>query len=224
MGTINPQSINVAALNSKGLKIVSLVVKLFAAFPLLIGLAFLAGAAYSAYGRYNILKHWPSVDAQVTQSRLASHQEIVNGKNGSSTTTVYTPQIEFRYALDGKEYTTPANASYSSNNYADMKQKVDIYAAGTRHAIRYNPANPNDIRYDVAASFDYYMMPVIFGGVGLVAFLIGLGLFLLGRAMGSAKVRCPSCGEKVTGTESTCPLCGAPLIVAPGQDMGMPGS
>jgi Protein of unknown function (DUF3592) len=217
MATVSPQPINLAAVNTKAAKVISLVIKFFALFPLLMGFVFLCIAAYSGYSRFDVLKHWPSVDAVVTQSRLEHHQETMNDKNGSHTTTVYTPQIELRYTLNGKEYTTPARAGYSSSNYAEMKQKVDNYAPGTHHAIRYNPANLNDIRYDVAATFDYFTLPVVMGGAGLVAFLIGLGLFTVGRKIGNVKVRCPSCGAMVSASEGNCPLCGASLFPTPSQ-------
>jgi hypothetical protein len=195
--------------NPQALRVVSVILKLFGVIPLLIGLGFLAGAWFIASHQYTILKKWPTVDAEVARSELRHHQETI-GKNNTRS-TVYQAQIEFRYAVGGKQYTTPAGSNYSTSNYAEMAQKVDTYAPGTHHPIRYNPANPNDICFDAGFTFGFFLVPLIFGGVGLVFTLIGAAVFFAGWAIGKAKVRCPSCGAMVRRTEPSCPLCGAAL-------------
>ena len=198
--------------NPQGLKILSIVLRLFGAIPLLLGLGLLAGAWFTAQRQYTILKKWPTVDAQVARSELTHHQHQF--ANDASSTTVYEAHIDFRYTVDGKQYTSPTGSNYSTSDYASMKHKVDIYAPGTHHPLRYNPDNPNDIRFDAGYTFGFFLTPLILGGAGLIATSIGVVLFLVGWGIGKTKVRCPSCGQSVSGNEPGCPRCGAAIYRA----------
>jgi hypothetical protein len=199
--------------NPQALKIVSLILKLFAALPLLMGLGLLIGAWFTGNRQYTILKKWPTVDAEVARSELTHHQHKF--AHDASSTTVYQAQIDFRYTVGGKEYTSPTGSDYSTSDYAEMRGKVDTYAPGTHHTIRYNPANPNEIRYDAGFTFGFFLAPLIFLGTGLISAGGGAVLFFAGWAVGRAKVRCPSCGAMVRRNEASCPQCGAAL--APGN-------
>jgi hypothetical protein len=196
--------------NPQALKIVSLILKLIGALPLLIGLGLLAGACFFLNRQYTILEKWPSVDAEVARSELTHHQST--SANDASSTTVYEAHIDFRYIVGGKQYTSPTGSDYSTSSYAEMKGKVDTYAPGTHHAIRYNPANPNDIRYDAGFTFGFFLAPLILGVVGLMFTAAGVALFFAGWAIGRAKVLCPSCGAMVRWREQGCPNCGAALL------------
>jgi len=190
-------------------KIISVIIKLFAAIPLLLGLGLLAGAGFTGSRQYTILKKWPTVDAEVARSEL-THRLETFGKD-KRPRTVYQAQMEFRYVVGGKQYIAPAGSTYSTTDYAEMKQKVDTYAPGTHHPVRYNPANPNDIRFDAGYTFDFFLTPLVFGGTSLGFVVIGAALFFVGSAIGKVKVRCPSCGRLFRLTEQSCPNCGVVL-------------
>lgn len=200
MATNDPQTI----------KIVSAILKVVAVLPLLVGIGLLTGAGFTVNRQYTILKKWPTVDAEVARSELTSRQTTF--ANDASPTTVYQAHIEFRYAIGGKPYSTATGSHYSTSDFAEMKQKVDTYAPGTHHVIRYNPSNPNEIRYDAGFTFGFFLAPLILGGVGLMSTVAGAGLFFAGWTIGKAKVRCPSCGEMVRRTEQSCPNCGTALL------------
>ena len=129
---------------------------------------------------------------------------------------MYQAKIDFRYTVGGKQYTTPSSSSLSTSNYAEMKQEVDTYAPGTRHPIRYNPANPNDISYEAGFTFGFFLGPLILGVVGLGFTATGAVLFFIGWAIVKAKVPCPSCGAMVRRTEPSCPNCGTALLQGSG--------
>jgi len=170
-----------------------------------VGLLLLAFGGWVGNRQYTILKHWPAVDALVTKSQVAHHESA----SQNSTTTMYRAEIEFRYMVNGKEYTTASASPYSTSNYAEMKRKVEAYAPGTTHSIRYNPADANDIRFDVGFNFGFFFLPALLGGMGLIFFLVGGGLLI-----GSRKARilvCPSCGQGVEAGHRYCPNCAAPL-------------
>ncbi len=197
-----------AANNPQTVKILSLILKLLGAIPLLLGLGLLVGAGFYFSHQYNILKKWPTVDAEVVRSELASHRS--QSANGGST-RVYQALIDFRYTVDGKTYAASAGSDYSTSSRSEMQQKVDIYAPGTHHPIRYNPANPYDIRYDAGLTFGFFLGPFILAVSGLMASACGVVFFLFGWAVGRAKVRCASCGQPAGLTEPLCPKCGAAL-------------
>jgi len=198
-----------AASNPQALRILSVFLKVFGAIPLLIGLGLLTGAGFMGSHKYAVINKWPTVDAEVTKSELASHQTTF--ANDRTPTTVYEAHIDFRYTVGGKEYTSPTGADYSTSSYASMKQKVDSYPPGTHHLIRYNPANPNDISYDAGYTFGFFAAPLIMGFVGLGFTVVGAALFFGARAIGRAKVACSRCGQMVGRAEATCPNCGAGL-------------
>ena len=125
-----------------------------------IGLGLLTGAYFAGRRQYNILKHWPRVNATVTKS------EVTTGRDRDI--TIYGTEFEFRYAVNDKEYKTPATSSYKTSSYTEMKRQADIFAPGTTHALLYDPADPNEIRYDAGYNFSFFLAPVILGGLGVV--------------------------------------------------------
>lgn len=62
-----------------------------------------------------------------------------------------------------------------------MKRKVDAYASGTRHPIRYNPADPNDMRFDVGYNFSFFFLPGLLGLMGLIFGGLGVGVLFASR-------------------------------------------
>ncbi len=183
--------------------------KLVGGIFLVVGLGLLTPAWFTGNRQYTILKTWPTVEAEVTRSRVTHYQST--SSRSSSSTTMYQAEIEFRYTVGGKPYVTPATTAYSTSSYTEMKHKVDFYAPATRHAIRYNPANPNDIRFDVGYTFGFFLLPVILGGMGLIFGGVGAALLYAGRSATQPKLLCPSCGESVQRGQLFCPNCAAPL-------------
>ncbi len=198
-----------SASNPQGLKIISLILKVLAAFPLLIALGLFAGASYTANRQYNIIEKWPTVDAEVARSELTHHQHQFS--HDASSTTVYEALIDFRYTVDGKQYTSPTGRAYSTSDYAGMKGKVDAYAPGTHHPIRYNPSNPNEIRSDAGFTFGFFLAPFILAVAALMTAGGAAVLFIMGTFVGRGMVACSSCGTMMRATRTICPRCGAPL-------------
>ena len=179
------------------------VLRLVGGIFLPLGLAFLGGAAWSGNRQNTILKTWPKTEAQVTKSQLTKSQD----NDGNWT---YGTALEFRYTVNGKEYNTPSHSSYQTSNYTGMKLQLDAFAPGTTHTILYNPADPNDIRFDAGYTFGFFLVTFAFGLIGLSFSLIGALLLLVSRGR-TAGPTCPSCGRSAGTDASFCPHCGAPL-------------
>jgi hypothetical protein len=169
---------------------------------LVVGLVLLSIAAWTGQSRYTILKSWPEVEAEVVKS------EVVRSRD-SEGNVMFKAAIDFRYTVAGKEYTVPASSSYSSSSHSVMQRKVAAYAPGSRHLIRYNPADPVDMHFDVGYNFSFFLLPLILGGMGVVFSALGAGVLYAVRGM--RELRCPSCGAPVSTGQSFCPSCATPL-------------
>ena len=141
---------------------------IFAAF-LVVGLGLLGGAGYDGYRRYTILKTWPSVEAVVLDSELYRHRNDFVRKSGRT--------VLFGYTVHGEEYKSFVSAPYVSRSYKVQQEFGEKYAPGSRHSIRYNPENPNDIRFEVGYKIRFFFVPVLLGFIGIV--FSGLGLIFM---------------------------------------------
>ncbi len=173
-----------------------------------LGLLFLGIALWTANRQYTIMNTWPTVEAEVTKSQVSHY----TSRSNSGSSIMYQTEVEFRYTIAGKEYTTPSTPGYSTSNYPAMKRIADTYAPGTRHSIQYNPADPNDIRFMTGYSFTFFLVPVVFGGLGLVFAGIGLVILKVAPAATTApSLRCPACGQAIEPGQKFCPNCATPV-------------
>jgi hypothetical protein len=177
-----------------------------------IGLALLAAAGWTGNRQYTILKSWPTVEAEVTRSEVA--RSLSHDSESNRSTYMYKAQIEFRYTLNGKEYLTPSDPGYSTSSYPEMKRLANRFAPGTRHPIKYNPADPNDIRFNAGFSFGFFLLPIILGGMGLVFSLLGIVFLVVSRS--GVSLQCPSCGARVEPGQNFCPNCATALPTSTG--------
>jgi hypothetical protein len=188
---------------------IAIVFKVLGGIFLFFGLICLAGAGWTGYRQYTLLERWPQVDAAVTQCRMNSQPMTYTDTNNQRiTTTEYSLALEFRYTVAGREYTSPASSSLSSDNYNVMRRKADEYAPGTHHPIRYNPDDPKDIRYDVSLNIGFAIFAVILGIFGVIATAVGGAMLRAFR-----RRRCPACGQVVPTGMLNCPHCNTPLPV-----------
>jgi len=153
-------------------------------FVTALGLLLLGWALWKA----NSLKSWPEVEAEVTKcqvsgpSRFSGETLVIPGLTGSHK-TVYFTTVEFRFAAAGKQFT--ASSSDQSDDRGGANKTARGFAPGTRHTIRYNPANPNEIRFNagyfnVVYTVIFFMNPIFFGLFGLG--LAGCGLRVLWKS------------------------------------------
>ncbi len=171
----------------------------------IVGSLLLAAGAWVGHRQYTIVATWPSVDAEVTSSR------VIHGRDTKGS-AMYGAEIEFRYTVRGRERRTPSSLAYETSSYRSVKRKVDQYAPGTVHPIRYNPANPDDIRFDAGYNFGFFLFPVILGGMGALFAGIGIAGLVVSR---KAQARlCPACGQPVQAGQNFCPHCAAALPVS----------
>ena len=149
----------------------STVVKVVALVFTPVGLLLLVLAGWSANRQYTIMKSWPTVEAEVIRSEVVRTED-------SDGNVLYRPSIEFGYTVNGKEYQSFGGSHVSTSNYEATKRKLEAYHAGTRHRVWYNPADPNEIHFDVGYSFGFFFLPILLGSMGIVFTAFG-AVFLI---------------------------------------------
>lgn len=125
------------------------------------------------WGQFRVLRTWPVRQAQVIRS------EIVTAPSGKHD-QLYSAQLQIVYAVDGKPVMAELT-SFQSNNYAETARRVAEFPAGSRHAVRYDPANPAQARIGAGWNRRFFAVPLITLGCGLCFGLLAAGLTIAAR-------------------------------------------
>jgi hypothetical protein len=164
------------------------VARLFALFFWLCALLATLAAGWQAYDRDTIRRDWPVVDAHVAACRLIEHEGRRQGvdlwtleKLGPPTSLA----CSFRYRVGARDYTaeTRSHSSDAPAAVRGMERWVVSHPRGTRQAIHYDAADPQNISLgDADAAFEpdtvehRVQLAVMFGGAGIL--LWGMSLWL----------------------------------------------
>jgi hypothetical protein len=177
--------------------------KTFCWLALLAGLAILALGIRSAHRRYQMVEHWPSVEAEVTRSRVVYASEQKKPR--------YLAEYHFRYRVNKVPYT--ASAAVVSGDYREAQDLVARRAAGSSQTLRYNPQNPAEIAMNPAYTPAFFKLPLILAGAS-VAFIVvgGLPLWLHSRRPKVDQVTCPNCQRRMDRGRRHCPYCKEELV------------
>jgi uncharacterized protein DUF3592/zinc ribbon protein len=183
--------------------------RLVGAFLTCVGLPSVVIGLWMGHVQSTVIKTWPIVDAEVIKSQVTATRGTT--RNGFPVTR-YEAEIVFRYTVGGKEYTSRSTPGYRTSRYSIMKRIVDTYAPGTHHPIRYNPEYPNIVIFNAGYNFAFFLLPVMFGGGGLLFTVIGV---ITLKAAPAAKVGpgrpCQACGQALQPGQKFCSNCGRPV-------------
>lgn len=156
-----------------------------------------------------VIRTWPTADAEVIKSQVIATRGTT--RNGFPITR-YEAEIVFRYTVGGKEYTSRSTAGYMTARYSIMKRIVDTYAPGTHHPIRYHPEYPNIIFFNAGYNFGFFVLPLMFGGGGLLFTVIGVITLKGAPAAYAGPGRpCQGCGQALQPGHKFCSNCGRPV-------------
>jgi hypothetical protein len=203
------------------------------AMGILVGLSLVAAGIWSGRQLHIVWNVWPSTDGVVVRGAVEEVLQAPYAKGGMPIPR-YTQKVEFRYAANGRDYSTTASSVYIGDTYEKAATELArMYAPGTHHPIRYNPRDPRDIQYGVidvgslAFSFVLLIGGVVLSTVGLKSLVMGYSqsvkpapakeqgipanvLPFADRArpkLPADALRCPACGRPVKAMEETCPNC-----------------
>jgi Protein of unknown function (DUF3592) len=155
-----------------------------------IGVAVFVGGAIATFLQYAVVKYWLPTRGEVVKSQV----ENVTGPNSP---TRYQPEVEFRYTVDGREFVSKTVPTSNAGSYPAARQLANSYSRGSQHVIRYDPANPADIRANAGYTLDFFLGPIAAMGLGLAFIFIPLWAFRAEQT--SSKWRNPSRGMRLIG-------------------------
>jgi hypothetical protein len=203
------------------------------AMGLLVGLSLVVAGIWVGRQLHIVWNIWPSTDGVVARGAVQEILEVPYAKGGMPIHR-FTPKIEFRYRVSGRDFTTETPSVHTADTYAEAAASLaQMYAPGTHHPIRYNPRDPRDIQFGtiefgpLAFSFLLLITGVVLSAAGLNLLVMGYSRpveYAPAKEQGTAatvlpfadrarqqpspaKVLCPSCGRPVKATEETCPNC-----------------
>ncbi|MGQ0621309.1 MAG: DUF3592 domain-containing protein [Panacagrimonas sp.] len=135
-----------------------------------VGTVFVLAAAYLVYEHQRFLARalvteGTVVDLHVMESSRARRPLANQHRRGS----VFVPVIEFRLA-DGRVQRFESG----------LRQRPPRFAMQEKVRVRYLPASPDLARLD--GFMDRWFKPLIFGGIGMVLLLVGVGVSVAGRS------------------------------------------
>ena len=210
------------------------------ALGLFVGLSLILAGVWVGRQLHIVWNIWPSTDAVVVRGAVQESLEIPYAKGGMPIHR-FTPNVEFRYTVSGRDYTAEIPSVHTADTYAKAAESLArLYAPGSHHPLRYSPRDPRNVQFGTIeiGSVAYAFLLLICGGV-----LLALGSDLLVEAYSPVSVHapaevhaippavlpfpdrvaqkplaatlvCPSCGMPAKATEATCPHCGKFLRAA----------
>lgn len=125
------------------------------------------------WGQIRVLHSWPVRQAQVIRSAV-----VTSPAGGHE--QLYAAQIQIVYVVNGQPVTAELT-SFQSRNYQETARRAGEFPVGSRHAIRYDPANPTQARIGAGWNRRFFAVPLITAGCGLFFGLLAAGLLVAGR-------------------------------------------
>jgi len=121
-----------------------------------------------------VLRTWPSADARVVNS------DVVPLRTDSGQ-MLYDTALLLSYQVGGRSYVSSVGSLHQSTSYARKKKQAGQFPPGSHTEVRYNPADPRDIRIQVGYNVHFLAVPIIISGVAAIFGVLALVLFMLAR-------------------------------------------
>jgi len=121
-----------------------------------------------------VLRSWPSADAQVV------HSSVVPLRTDSGQ-VLYDTLLVLSYQAQGRPYVSSVGSLHQSTSYERKKKQADRFHPGDHTEVRYNPADPRDARVQVGYNVHFFAVPIFISGVAGIFGVLALVLFLVSR-------------------------------------------
>ena len=123
----------------------------------------LSGAVYFLDGHLDKAessKNWPIVQGKILSSEVSSYVKHSDGKR----TTMYTPDIVFKYTANGKNYKSSKvyYSDYSTSSSSDIAEVVSKYPEGSIAQVYVNPQVHAEAVLEPGASFALKLIYYVF--------------------------------------------------------------
>jgi hypothetical protein len=141
---------------------------------LIFGTAWLAIGAPFFFRQLEVQRHWPRVNATLLSASVIEDDPAAGGK-------LYKTRFEFTL----ESSSGPRPAIVDGYRISSDRSKVEAEAArfhpGAQYSVRGNPHDLNEIRLDVDNPFRHFFLPLLFGSIATVFFLISASIFFFSR-------------------------------------------
>lgn len=121
-----------------------------------------------------ILHSWPEIQAQVIRGD-------VTVEPGPDHAQIYSSKIQVLYTIAGRPMTAELT-SFQSNNYQETATRAAEYGVGSRHLLRYDPAEPSQVRVGAGWNRRFFAVPLLLTAMAAFFALIAGGLWLWSRS------------------------------------------
>jgi hypothetical protein len=121
-----------------------------------------------------VLRHWPAAEAQVLRSEVVP-------LHTTSGQMLYDTWLELSYDVNGHHYVSGIGSFHQSTHYERKLKQARRFPPGSRTEVRYNPADPRDVRIQAGYNVHFFAVSVFIAGVAAIFGLLALIFFLLAR-------------------------------------------
>ncbi|MBI5224195.1 DUF3592 domain-containing protein [Candidatus Micrarchaeota archaeon] len=150
-------------------------------FGIVVGAIFAWAGYYLLQKDRKIETQWKPTTGQIIESEVAERQEERRDSDSRRrwTQTVYSPVIRYKYSIDGKEY-EGEDSGYGTSNPQEAQDIVATKEPGKSIEVFVNPQKPSESAIVGIADFQKNLFAYVFIGIGIVAMLIAVVIFVLG--------------------------------------------
>ena len=110
--------------------------------------------------QYRILQTWPAAEAEVVSSRVVEHP--------TSSGPLFSTELQVAFSAAGQAVSGEFTFPHESTSRERKEKQAARYRVGSRHEIRYNPADPSDVRIRPGYNPEFFVVPLFLSGVALI--------------------------------------------------------
>ncbi len=137
---------------------------------LLFGLAAIGLGVPFFLKEYKIVRDWPAAQAHIHGSEVV--EMTAAGER------LYATRFELSFTTGDRLNVVTVNAYEQGTDRKTVEAAASRYPAGSYALVRYNPANPSEIRLDTDQPRRFFRIPIALGITGLI-FLITSAIILV---------------------------------------------
>ena len=155
------------------------------------GIFFLLGLGLAIFGfvqrkKAKSTESWPTVSGSIISSQLDQKSSTDFDAEYTSTSTSYTPMVEFSYEIDGRTYRGNRVFPGTSMSYdhGTAKSIVNRYQPGATVSVHYDPADPTQAVLETKSKGGnlFLILGSVFAVLGMIGCCIGAILVIAAQA------------------------------------------
>lgn len=124
-------------------------------------------------GQARVLRSWPVAEATVVKNEVVT-------KPAAKHDQLYAANLQISYVVNGRAFNADLT-SFQSSNYQQTVRRAAEFPVGSRHEIRYDPANHGQARIGAGWNRRFFTVPLITLACGLCFGLLAAGFFVAAR-------------------------------------------